>query len=126
MIQKFKLNTGREVQVDGIHIEETYGGLIEGNPKDPKTNEIVISFHKSRQAFWDKKALFKYDLPLNQLIPSNVFHVYLSSKKIIEGGGSELVVIFYTNLDINLPLSSVIEENLKDLDWENNAEDWEF
>ncbi|WP_100629745.1 hypothetical protein [Algoriphagus formosus] len=123
------LNSGLELTLKGFHLTFTYGGLIEGNPLQGSVIEFIkeeIRVPKN----WGERKLFSIPAKedgLNTLLPLFSCYAYLTSD--IPAGdsfadGSELVVHWFEKSIQDRPITLVIEEAVKDLNWKNEADDF--
>lgn len=126
---RIKLKCGREVKVDGFEFGYTYGGLLEGSPNERMNKNIFdrttySSNWGSRKVLKikPKKSEFK-----SELKPTH-YSVWLNSNDPINSNyhGSELVVIWFDELPNEKTVEEIIQNGVQDIDWDKNAEDFEY
>lgn len=125
--QTIKLDCGHEVEVIAIDIRRTYGEFLAGEPTF-EDNVYVVENLKAPE-HWGKRKTVKYmdsfDLDLKTFMPYTVY-LWLSSHKSVNDpqnkfDGSEVVVVWTIDNLFSFSINSLIEEGIKDFDWENCA-----
>jgi hypothetical protein len=125
--QTIKLDCGHVVEVIAIDIRRTYGEFLAGEPT-LEDNIYVIENLKVPE-HWGKRRTVKYmdsfDLNLKTFKPYTVF-LWLSSDKSVNDpqnkfDGSEVVIVWTIDDLFMFSINSLIEEGIKDIDWENYA-----
>ena len=125
--QTIKLDCGHEVEVIAIDIRRTYGEFLAGEPTFEE-NVYVVENLKAPE-HWGKRKTVKYmdsfDLDLKTFMPYTVY-LWLSSHKSVNDpqnkfDGSEVVVVWTIDNLFSFSINSLIEEGIKDFDWENCA-----
>ncbi len=125
--QTIKLDCGHVVEVIAIDIRRTYGEFLAGEPI-LEDNIYVIENLKVPE-HWGKRRTVKYmdsfDLNLKTFKPYTVF-LWLSSDKSVNDpqnkfDGSEVVIVWTIDDLFMFSINSLIEEGIKDIDWENYA-----
>jgi hypothetical protein len=123
---EFELNDGRVVTVDSIKLSMTYAGFLLIDTI-ANANKIVIEKNLECPKDWGKRKLLKILPKENEIVQQfrTTIYVWLNSKPMNQDSdGSELACVWLDNFDDSIPLSKFIENKLKDIDWENNAEDY--
>ena len=127
-----KLKSGHELTIKGIQIKETYGEILVGEPE--LEDNIRIYDRLDVPANWYvRKCVFStksFDLDKMKFLPFTVF-IWLESHKSVNDpddvfDGSELVIIGTIKSIINFSVSELIEEVIKDFDWEKYAINFKF
>ena len=122
-----KSKCGHELKINGIQIKETYGEILVGEPELEDNLRIYDGLDVPSN--WSvRKCVFSlnsFDLDKKKFLPYTVF-VWVSSHKSVNDpkkkfDGSELVIIGTVKSLINFSVSELIEEVLKDFDWEKYA-----
>lgn len=124
---KIKLNSGREVSVEGFSFGYTYGGLYEGLPNEKMNNDIFD--RSSYPNNWGPRKVLKIRPPksdFEKALKPTDYAAWLHSNEPIdpEYHGSELVVIWFGDPPNGKTVEEIIEQGIKDIDWESNAEDF--
>lgn len=122
-----KIKGGHELIIKGIQIMETYGKILVGEPT--LEDNIRIYDRLDVPANWYvRKCVFStksFDLDKKKFLPYTLY-IWLESHKSVndpenEFDGSELVIIGTVKSIINFSVSELIEEVVKDFDWEKYA-----
>lgn len=122
-----KLNGGHELTIRGIQIETTYAEILAGEP----TLEDNIRIYDSLDvpSNWNaRKCVFSmksFNLDKKKFLPYTVY-VWLESHKSVNDGlnkfdMSELVIIGTIDNINNFCVKELIEDVIKDFDWEKYA-----
>lgn len=125
--EKIKLKRGNELTIRGIQIINTYDEILVGEP----TLEDNIRIYDSLDVpvnWYVKKCVFSkksFDLDKKKFLPYTVY-VWLESHKSVNDPKnqfdmSELVVIGTVENIINFSVQELIEDVIKDFDWEKYA-----
>jgi hypothetical protein len=122
-----KLNSGHELTIRGIQIINTYDEILVGEPT--LEDNVRIYDRLDVPANWYvRKCVFSmksFDLDKKKFLPYTV-HVWLESHKSVNDpknqfDGSELVIIGTIDSINNFCVKELIEDVLKDFDWEKYA-----
>lgn len=120
---EFNLSSGRKVKLDGFYFGITYGGLLEGIVDDELNREFFKELSYPRN--WGNRRSLKIaptEVEFSSILKPYYCAAWLSSHEIKEGDGSELVVIWLTER-IDLPILELIQDGVKDFEWDQEAED---
>lgn len=122
-----KLKNGHELTIKGIQIKETYGEILVGEPE--LEDNIRIYDRIDVPENWNvRKCVFSmksFDLDEKYFLPYTVY-VWVASHKSVNDpkkkfDGSELVIIGTIDSINNFTVRDLIEDVLKDFDWEKYA-----
>ena len=125
--ETIKLKSGHELTIRGIQILQTYSEILVGEPE--LEDNIRIYANLDVPANWYvRKCVFSmksFDLDKKKFLPYTVY-VWLESHKSVNDpknqfDGSELVVIGTIDSINNFCVKELIEDVLKDFDWEKYA-----
>ena len=127
----FKLNSGRKVSLISFSFNYTYGGLLIGSPNE-KLNKKIISKSTYPTDWGIRKTLKlipKQSAIENKLKP--VCYCALLESEVIQSldkthDGSNLVVIWFGDHPNNKTIEDILNANLKKIDWEQYAENFNF
>lgn len=124
-----QLNCGRDIRIDGFQLGYTYGGLLEGIP-NKRMNENIFQ-RTSYPLNWGERKVLKIKPnkdDFNTALKACYYSVWLHSNDPIDTRyhGSELVVIWFDERPNNRTIEEIILSGIKDIDWLNNAEDFEY
>lgn len=127
---KIKLDSGIETQLDGFHLSFTYGGVMDfGSFED--INQDIIKGIQMKRVFGDRKM---YYIPLDPkdymaMLPLFSCFAWLSSFEPTQDPndhGSALVIQWFEKSMDNRPLQQIIQEAVKKVDWNKEAEGFMF
>ena len=125
---KIKLNSGTEVFVEAYHRTNSYAGLILGIPS-VESNQRLIN-HLSYPKDWGERVCImkKSDMyaTKNELKPV-INSLWLSSSKPIKdtkADGADLVVMFFSEENLEMTIKEIILEGVQDIPWEKLATDF--
>lgn len=133
-----KLACGSEVKIEAINADRTYAGLILGTPDEEMNQCIILHAQSSIEKYWGTRKIHLVEPEIKQVpygdregtfpcLPKYCLRVWLTSIEAERGDGTELVVVIYTNEDIyEKPLSVLVYEKIKDIDWKTVSEEWYF
>ncbi len=125
--QIIKLDCGYDVEVIAVDIRRTYGEFLAGEPT-LEDNIYVVENLKAPE-HWGKRRTVKYmnsfDLNLKTFKTYTVF-LWLSSNKSVNDpqnkfDGSEVVIVWTIEDLLTFSVNSLIEEGIKEFDWEMKA-----
>ena len=126
---EIQLKCGREVKVDGFEFGYTYGGLLEGMP-NKRMNQNIFE-NTTYPSKWGPRKVLKIKPERkefrNSLKPTH-YSVWLTSYKPINPNyqGSELVVIWFEELPNGKTVEEIIENGVRDIDWDKHAQDFDY
>jgi len=132
------LSSGIIVCAEALLIDTSYYGLIEWYPElkdgifvsktDLEMNKKYHEYNINRyEKIWCQRKNFIFEQDLDKILPPHVFCVHLDSQAINDKNcGSELVVMWYGVLDVTKTIQEIVEEKIKDIDWNKLAEDWNY
>ncbi|WP_278035179.1 hypothetical protein [Flavobacterium nitratireducens] len=122
-----KTKCGHELKINGIQIKETYGDILVGEPELEDNLRIYDGLDVPSNWFVRKcvYSMKSFDLDKKYFLPYTV-HVWVSSHKSVNDPkkkfyGSELVIIGTIDSIINFSVQELIEDVIKDFDWEKYA-----
>jgi hypothetical protein len=122
--QRIKLDCGHEVEVVAIDVSRTYGEILVGSPSF-EDNFNVYQNLKAPEHWGKRKTVMNngsFDLGLKQFKKYTIY-LWLSSNESINDlsqkfEGSEVVVVWAIDDLFSFSINSLIEEGIKDFDWE--------
>lgn len=127
---KIKLNSGTEVFVEAYHCTPTLAGVILYSPS-AETNQNLVN-HLHYPTDWGKRACImkKSDMYAdeNRLKPV-INSVWLSSSTPIKdkkADGSDMVVMFFSEENLDKTIQEIIIDGVGDIKWEKFASDFEI
>lgn len=128
--QTVKLDCGHEVEVIAIDVRRTYGELLIGSPNF-EDNFYVYESLKAPEEWGKRKTVMNmesFNLSLKHFKKYTIY-LWLSSKKSIDDpehkfDGSEVVVVWTIDDLFSFSINSLIEEGIKEFDWEGYAENY--
>lgn len=131
---KTNLLSGRVVNIESLHITETYGGLLEGYPTSEMNEEIIEESQTMMADCWGSRrthvispTLFRHESG-RLFLPPWLCLVWLSCGEPIKSAftGSELVVIWFAHDVHSIPIEPMVNAAVQRLDWESLAADFDF
>lgn len=128
---KIKLDSGREVIVESFTLENTYGGVIfcSGGPDDESLNNSIFEKSKATSSWGSNKTLKirPSEEEFQEGFKPYRFTVSLRSEPLDQQyWQSELVVIWFDYNPDGATIESIIHNGIKSIDWDANAQDFEF
>jgi hypothetical protein len=127
-----KLNSGHELTIKGIQIKATYDEILVGEPSLEDNVRIynrldVPSDWYLRKCVFSKKS---FNLDKKRFEPYTLW-VWAESNKSVNDpkkkfDGSELVIIGTVNSMIDFSVKKLVEDVIKDFDWEKYAKNFNF
>jgi hypothetical protein len=138
-----KLNGGREIYLESIWQHKTYSGLLCGIPNDERNKKYIE--HNMEYALEKMNAVCTYLVPPVSLEMEGIDKSIKRYKDAIrlpyitcfgqfessvlngdkKNDGSWLTIVWYQD-DFSMPIDDTIIEHIKLIDWENEAEGFEF
>ena len=127
------LASGHEVDVEALHIESTYAGF-EGVPDDEVNSKQLASAAQRMVEAWGQRPvhLIRPEItrhPVNSafathgdFLPDTTYHAWLS-----EAGSAcrELVVAWLGESQPDLSIRAIVENAVRDVDWEQHSKEYE-
>jgi len=128
--QTIKLDCGYEIEVIAIDIRRTYVEFLVGCPRF-EDNVYVYENLKVPEEWGKRKTVMNmesFNLELKRFKPYTVF-MWLSSNKSMNDpqkkfDGSEVVVAWTIDDLFSFSVNSLIDDGIKEFDWEGNAENF--
>ena len=127
-----KLNSGHELTIKGIQIKATYNEILVGEPSLEDNVRIynrldVPSDWYLRKCVFSKKS---FNLDKKRFEPYTLW-VWVESNKSVNDpkkkfDGSELVIIGTVDSMIDFSVKKLVEDVIKDFDWEKYASNFNF
>ena len=124
-----KLDSGKTVKVESFEYSYTYGGVLCGLPNEQMNRSVFddIKYPSNwgpRKTLKIKPSTKEFEIKLK----SAYYSVWLNSNDPInpEFHGSELVVIWLDDIPKGRPIEEIITKGVKAIDWEANAQDFEY
>lgn len=127
-----KLNSGHELTIKGIQIKATYDEILVGEPSLEDNVRIynrldVPSDWYLRKCVFSKKS---FNLDKKRFEPYTLW-VWVESNKSVNDpkkkfDGSELVIIGTVDSMIDFSVKELVEDVIKDFDWEKYASNFNF
>ena len=126
---KLKLQSGNEVYVEAFHCTPIYAGLLVGSPTKELNDRLVTNLNYPKNWGIRKCVLKKSDMYISENILKPIINsVWLSSSEAIDAksDGSDLVIMWFSNDQLDKTIQEIIIAGVGDLKWENFADDFEF
>lgn len=127
---KIKLDSGKEVRVEKFSFSKTYGDMLEGRTDDEYNNKEIFKGASCKINWGTRKTLIinPSDEEFEEGLKPFCFSVWLDSIIPIDSkyDGSELVVIWLDDIPKGATLEEIIRNGVKLVDWEANAQDYEY
>ncbi len=125
---RIKLKCGTEVNVAGFQFGYTYGGLLEGSPNERLNKSIFDRITYASN--WGSRKVLKIQPDIYDFITvlkPLYYIVWLHSNEPInpEYDGSELVVIWFGDLPNGRLVEDIIQSGVKNINWSENAQDFD-
>lgn len=125
------LSSGYDVALDSFYSERTYAGLLEGLPDAAMNAEILVHAQSHMTPLWGQRATHVMSpetrhVQGRSIFPAMTYFAWLTSRTPIDKGydGSELVVVWFAPEKLDLPLSAIIGEAIRELPWADLAKDF--
>jgi hypothetical protein len=127
---KIKLNSGIEVFVEAYNYTPTFAGVIAYSPSESTNQNLInhLNYPKewgNRKCIMKKSDMFASENILKPIINS----VWLSSNKSINdknSDGSDLVVMFFSEENLDKTIQEIINHGVRNIDWEEFADNFQF
>ena len=132
----FSLASGRPVVIDSFHMDETYAGWLEGATNEASNQQRISRKVAATAEAWGVwpahvippvgRVVARSDGRRNVRLPTYCYKAWLISKAIgNDYGGSELVVIWFAERDVENSLVGIVEKACRELSWEWLAQDFD-
>ena len=125
-----KLSSGYEVRLESYYSHHTYAGLLEGLPDAAMNAEILVDAQSHMTPLWGQRATLVIPPETRQvqghsIFPAMTHFAWLTSRTPINKwyDVSELVVVWFAPEQLDLPLSAIIGEAIRDIPWADLAKD---
>lgn len=125
---KLTLSDGRQVQLVAFHTDRTYSGLLLGSPTPAINKRIIEEVYSRIQRLWHEGRPVHLMPPVTvkDRLPPLVNIAWLESEPMNEGFfGSYLIVAWFTPVQWERPIHTIVNEAIKDLDWNRLAVDYD-
>lgn len=127
-----KLNSGHELTIKGIQIKATYNEILVGEPS-LEDNVRIYNRLDVPSDWYLKKCVFSkksFNLDKKRFEPFTLW-VWVESNKSVNDpkkkfDGSELVIIGTVDSMIDFSVKKLVEDVIKDFDWEKYAKNFNF
>lgn len=126
---EFTLKDGISVHASHFSFSATYSGLLEGDPsKSNWINDNVLKRLHCPRDWGTRKTLIITPETENGFLPPVIYYAWLNCYTPInpEMHGSELVVIWLGKEPGEKNLETIIYEGIYDLNWKEEAADFEY
>ncbi len=127
----FQLNSGREVSLVSFSFTYTYEGLLVGSPDEKRNRKIVLSAKYPSE--WGTRNFLIVQPSENEIktqLKPICYCAWLESDSINltndNADGSNLIVIWYGDSPDQKNISDILESDLKKIDWDRHAENFNF
>ena len=125
---KITHSSGRILNIEAFNLDNTYAALIEGQPNADLNHEIYDMLHYPRN--WGKRNTIKIKPShhdFQHVLPPVFFSVWLTSEPFnARFCGSQLVVMWLGDLDETHSIKQIIMQGISEIDWDNNAKDYDL
>ena len=127
-----KLKSGHELTINGIQIQKTYNEILVGEPslednvRIYNNLDVPVNWYV-RKCVFSKKS---FNLDKKRFEPYTLW-VWVESNKSVNDpkkkfDGSELVIIGTVDSMIDFSVKELVEDVIKDFDWEKYASNFNF
>jgi hypothetical protein len=127
-MMSINLNCGRKVIIWNFSLRRTYSGFLEGRPNE-KINKKLFDSLTYPSEWGDRKhiKILPPEIELKNKLKPIICAAFLESEPIDPiCDGSQLVVIWLADEPNRVSLEEYIESGIKDIDWNNNAQDFDY
>ena len=118
----------RTMQVEAFSLEYAYGGLLSGNTTE-RINKAIFKRASHPNGWGNSKAikLQLEDVYFKKRLPSHYYSVWLTAEPIDESFmGSQLIITWFEGTPIGRCIEEIIVNAIKKINWELEAEDFDF
>lgn len=127
----FQLNSGREVSLVSFSFTFTYGGLLVGAPNEERNREKILKAKYPSE--WGTRNFLVIQPSENEIktqLKPICYCAWLESDSINStddtSDGSNLIVIWYGDSPDQKTINDILVSDLKNLDWDKHAENFNF
>lgn len=125
-----KLDSGETVKIHSFSFSSTYSGLISGRIDDEEFNTETFD-SASYPKNWGVRKVLKIKPDSKEFqkgFKECCFSVWLTSSIPVAPGydGSELVVIWFNDLIAGASIKEIVQSAVRSINWEGNAQDFEY
>ena len=127
----FQLNSGREVSLVSFSFNYTNDGLIVGSPNEERNRENVLKAKYPSE--WGARNFLVIQPSENEIktqLKPICYCAWLESDSINStddtSDGSNLIVIWYGDSPDQKTINDILVSDLKNLDWDKHAENFNF
>ena len=127
-MMRINLNCGRKVMIWNFSLSRTYSGFLEGRPNE-KINKKIFESLTYPSEWGDRKKIiiFPQECEFKNKLKPIICTAFLESEPIDSiCDGSQLVVIWFADEPNRLSFEEYIESGIKEIDWNNNAHDFDY
>jgi hypothetical protein len=127
-MMSIRLKCGRKVIIWNFSLRRTYSGFLEGRPNE-KINRKLFDSLTYPSEWGDRKhiKILPQEFEFKNKLKPIICAAFLESEPIDRNcDGSQLVVIWLADEPNRLSLEEYIESGIKDIDWNNNAQDFDY
>jgi hypothetical protein len=130
----FNLDSEQSISVDAYKYSRTYMSLMDGLPNARLNSRLVDDAQKRARSLWGERKVHviepEYDLtePEHPKLPASQYIAWLTCHEPVNPKfmASELVVLFYSSLPEDTPITQVFQQHLHHLNWEHLAHDFDW
>lgn len=124
-----KQKNGNTLFLDGFHLAVTYGTLLEGTPDMESNQKIVKNAEVALEKICGKRKTHVIQPSLQELqtqLPEMAYHAWLTGNSVKNENcdGAGLVWVWFGNEEPDKSIKQIIEEQIRELDWENLAQNF--
>ena len=119
--------------MDVFHLDHTYAGLILGKPSPEMNAKILKKAVPDIEKIWGENRAIHMIPPTirhdkeTEILPPIINYAWLDSKPLNpEFDGSSLIVIWFSQNQLELPLGDIVTNAIQDIDWKTLARDYHF
>lgn len=128
---KIKLQTGKEVYLEGFHCTPTYAGLLFGSPSKESNKRLIEDL--SYPTNWGQRVcvLKKTDIYVSENTLKPILScAWLSSdpfnNEFNQFVGTSIVIMWFSDEQLDKSLTEIIVDGVGNLDWDKFAENYQF
>lgn len=127
----FQLNSGRKVSLVSFSFTYTYGGLLVGSPDEERNRKKVLSAKYPSE--WGSRNFLIVQPSENEIktqLKPICYCAWLESDPInstdYRADGSSLIVIWYGDSPDQKSIHDILASDLKNIDWDKHAKNFNF
>ncbi|MBE0676858.1 MAG: hypothetical protein IH591_19540 [Bacteroidales bacterium] len=126
----FNLDSGEKVELHSFYFSRTYAELLFGRIDDEEYNNEVFD-RASHPKNWGIRKTLKIKPTCEEFqkgFKEYCFSVWLTSSVPINSkyDGSELVVIWFDDIAPSASIKEIVQDGIRSINWEENAQDFEI